>query len=233
MHLFQSYARSKSSHKIAFDFLKFSEASEQQRIKHSQRSKLFITIQFIPYKKVALCSLENPRILWSCQPLIIKQGFPGYYRILIMWPWPRPFIWSSWTIVLTAKYADIMLSRLGLYPVEAFHRWFFFRASSSVNLEWIFTKLDSGFHEQKIPGFQNPDSLTWGDLNARERFNTWKIIAVITGLIAQWKEHCTGIAEVQILFKPEYPVVLRPVSSNPGLILTRVSFSFYQKHSLG
>ena len=33
---------------IAFDFLKFSEASEQQRIKHSQRSKLFITIQFIP-----------------------------------------------------------------------------------------------------------------------------------------------------------------------------------------
>ena len=48
VHLFQSYARSKSSHKIAFDFLKFSEASEQQRIKHSQRSKLFITIQFIP-----------------------------------------------------------------------------------------------------------------------------------------------------------------------------------------
>ena len=37
MHLFQSYARSKSSHKIAFDFLKFSEANEQQRIKHSQR----------------------------------------------------------------------------------------------------------------------------------------------------------------------------------------------------
>ena len=29
VHLFQSYARSKSSHKIAFDFLKFSEASEQ------------------------------------------------------------------------------------------------------------------------------------------------------------------------------------------------------------
>ena len=37
MHLFQSYARSKSLHKIAFDFLKFSEANEQQRIKHSQR----------------------------------------------------------------------------------------------------------------------------------------------------------------------------------------------------
>ena len=30
-----------------------------------------------------------------------KQGFPGYYRILIMWPWPRPFVWSSWTIVGT------------------------------------------------------------------------------------------------------------------------------------
>ena len=53
VHLFQSYARPKSSHKIAFDFLKFSEASEQQRIKHSQRSKLFITIQFIPLACVA------------------------------------------------------------------------------------------------------------------------------------------------------------------------------------
>ena len=37
VHLFQSYARSKSLHKIAFDFLKFSKANEQQRIKHSQR----------------------------------------------------------------------------------------------------------------------------------------------------------------------------------------------------
>ena len=44
MHLFQIYARSKSLHKIAFDFLKFSEASEKQRIKHSQRSKLFIIL---------------------------------------------------------------------------------------------------------------------------------------------------------------------------------------------
>ena len=48
VHLFQSYARPKSSHKIAFDFVKFSEASEQQGIKHSQRWKLFITIQFKP-----------------------------------------------------------------------------------------------------------------------------------------------------------------------------------------
>ena len=60
-----------------------------------------------------------------------------------------------------------------------------------------------------------------------------EIIAVITGLIAQWKEDCNGIAEVRILFKPEDPVVLTPLSANPGLILSRVSFSFYQKHSLG
>ena len=43
VHLFRSYARSNR-----FWFFKFSEASEQQRIKHSQRLKLFTTIQFIP-----------------------------------------------------------------------------------------------------------------------------------------------------------------------------------------
>ena len=58
VHLFQSYARSKSSHKIACDFLKFSEASEQQRIKHSQRSKLFITLnrlRCVPSKTPEFC----------------------------------------------------------------------------------------------------------------------------------------------------------------------------------
>ena len=100
MHLFHSYARSKSSIKIAFDFLKFSEASEQQRFKHSQRWKLFITIQFIPWKDCTVFPWKPPNfeILPAAH---IKQGFPRYYRILIMWPWPRPFIWSSWTIVLT------------------------------------------------------------------------------------------------------------------------------------
>ena len=49
--------------KIAFDFLKFSEASEQQRIKHSQRSKLFITIQFIPLKGGAVFPWKPPNFV--------------------------------------------------------------------------------------------------------------------------------------------------------------------------
>ena len=53
--------------------------------------------------------------------------------------------------VFDTRYTDIMLSRSGLYPREAFHRWFFFRASSSFILEGIFSKLDSGF--QSLVGF--------------------------------------------------------------------------------
>ena len=115
----------------------------------------------------------------------------------------------------TSQYADIMSSRSGLYPREAFHRLaspqmsfgvrssrihfscihfsptdgFSYERVAQFNLEWILSKLDSGFqslvgfrilgagfripdskaqdsgfHEQKIPGFRNPDSLTWGDL---------------------------------------------------------------------
>ena len=82
------------------------------------------------------------------------------------------------------RYADIMSSRSGLYPREAFHRLaspqtsfgvrssrihfsptdgFSYKRVAQFNLEWIFSKLDSGFlvldsgfHEQKIPGFRNP-----------------------------------------------------------------------------
>ena len=90
------------------------------------------------------------------------------------------------------RYTDIVSSSSGLYPREAFHRLaspqtsfgvrssrihfsptdgFSYKRVAQFNLEWIFSKLDSGFlvldsgfHEQKIPGFRNPDSLTRGDL---------------------------------------------------------------------
>ena len=57
-----------------------------------------------------------------------------------------------------------------------------FERVAQSNLEWISSKVDSGFqclvgfripdskaqdsgfHKQKFPGFWNPDSLTWGDL---------------------------------------------------------------------
>ena len=121
MHLFQSYARSKSLHKIAFDFLKFSEANEQQRIKHSQR-----------------CDRD----------------------------------------LVDTRYADIMSSRSGLCPRKAVHRLaspqtsfgvrssrihfscihfsatdgFSYERVAQFNLEWIFSKLDSGF--QSLVGFR-------------------------------------------------------------------------------
>ena len=95
-----------------------------------------------------------------------------------------------------------MSSRSGLYPREAVHRLaspqtsFGARSSrihfsptdglsyervAQFNLEWTFSKLDSGFQSlagfrilsagfriskpfQKIPGFRNPDFLTWGDM---------------------------------------------------------------------
>ena len=49
------------------------------------------------------------------------------------------------------RYADIISSHSGLYPGEAFHRWFFFR----LNLIWsgsFISKLDSGL--QSLVGFR-------------------------------------------------------------------------------
>ena len=51
------------------------------------------------------------------------------------------------------RYADIMSLHSGLYPGEAFHRWLIsFERVSQFNLEWIFSKLDSGF--QSLVGFR-------------------------------------------------------------------------------
>ena len=50
------------------------------------------------------------------------------------------------------RYADIMSSYSGLYLGEAFHRWFSFERVAQFNLEWIFSKLDSGF--QSLVGFR-------------------------------------------------------------------------------
>ena len=114
----------------------------------------------------------NPRN-FVILPAAHKQGFPRYYWILIMWPWPRPFMWSSWTIVLTP---DMPI----LYPREAFHRLahpqtpfgvrssrihfsciyfsptdgFSYERVAQFNVEWIFSKLDSGF--QSLVGFRIP-----------------------------------------------------------------------------
>ena len=85
-------------------------------------------------------------------PAAHKQGFPRYCRILIMWPWPRPFIWSSWTIVLTPDMLilcrHIQVYTLGRLSIGDFS----FERVAQFNLEWIFSKLDSGF--QSLVGFR-------------------------------------------------------------------------------
>ena len=102
-------------------------------------------------------------------PAAHKQGFPRTCRILIMWPWPRPFIWSSWTIVLTPG-MRILCRHIQVYTLRRLSiDGFSFERVAQFNLERIFSKLDSGFQSLvgfRIPwaGFRNPDSLTWGEL---------------------------------------------------------------------
>ena len=86
-------------------------------------------------------------------PAAHKQGFPRHYRILIMRPWPRPFIWSSsWTIVLTPDMPilcrHVQVYTLGRLSIDDFS----FERVAQFNLEWIFSKLDSGF--QSLVGFR-------------------------------------------------------------------------------
>ena len=85
-------------------------------------------------------------------PAAHKQGFPRYCRILIMWPWPRPFIWSSWAIVLTPDmpilWRHIQVYTMGRLSIHDFSC----ERVAQFNLEWIFSKLDSWF--QCLVGFR-------------------------------------------------------------------------------
>ena len=85
-------------------------------------------------------------------PATHNQGFPRSCRILIMWPWPRPFKWSSWTIVFTPGMLilcrHIQAYTLGRLSIDGFS----LERVAQCNLEWIFSKLDSGF--QSLVGFR-------------------------------------------------------------------------------
>ena len=85
-------------------------------------------------------------------PAAHKQEFPRYYRILIMRPWPRPFIWSSWNIALTPDMLilcrHVQVYSLGRLSIDGFS----FERVAQFNREWIFIKLDSGF--QSLVGFR-------------------------------------------------------------------------------
>ena len=141
---------------------------------YSQQSNLY-------FKKAALYSLENPRILWSCQPLISKGSLADRdldlsYGARELWFWHQ--ICQDYTV---CHYVEAYT--LGRLSIDGFS----FERVAQSNLEWIFSKLDSGFQSlvgfripkpripestrKKIPGFRNPDSLTWGE---------WSIISRIS-----------------------------------------------------
>ena len=108
---------------------------------YSQQSNLYL-------KKAALYSLENPRILWSCQPLISK-GSPAdrdlSYGARQLWFWHQ--ICRYYTVC-----HHVEAYTLGRLSIDGFS----FERVTQSNLEWIFSKSDSGF--QSLVGFRIPSA---------------------------------------------------------------------------
>ena len=108
---------------------------------YSQQSNLYL-------KKAALYSLENPRILWSCQPLISKGSLADRdldlsYGARELWFWHQ--ICRYYTVC-----HHVEAYTLGRLSIDGFS----FERVAQSNLEWIFSKLDSGF--QSLVGFRIP-----------------------------------------------------------------------------
>ena len=108
---------------------------------YSQQSNLY-------FKKAALYSLENPRILWSCQPLISKGSLADRdldlsYGARELWFWHQ--ICRDYTV-----YHYVEAYTLGRLSIDGFS----FERVAQSNLEWIFRKMDSGF--QSLVGFRIP-----------------------------------------------------------------------------
>ena len=110
---------------------------------YSQQSNLYL-------KKASLFSLENPRILWSCQPFISKgpladRDLDRSFGAFEVWFWHQ----------ICRYYAvchHVVSYTLGRLSIEGFS----FERVPQSNLEWIFSKLDSGF--QSLVGFRIPSA---------------------------------------------------------------------------
>ena len=134
---------------IAFDFLSSAkrvnnrESNIARGWSYSQQSNLYL-------KKAALYSLENPRILWSCQPLISKGSLADRdldlsYGARQLWFWHQ--ICRYYTVC-----HHVEAYTLGRLSIDGFS----FERVAQSNLEWIFSKLDSGF--QSLVGFRIPSA---------------------------------------------------------------------------
>ena len=134
---------------IAFDFLSSAkrvnnrESNIARGWSYSQQSNLYL-------KKAALYSLENLRILWSCQPLISKGSLADRdvdlsYGAREVWFWHQ--ICRYYTVC-----RHVEAYTLGRLSIDGFS----FERVAQSNQEWIFSKLDSGF--QSLVGFRIPSA---------------------------------------------------------------------------
>ena len=103
---------------------------------YSQQFNLYL-------KKAALYSLENPQILWSCQPLISKGSLADLdldlsYGARELYGFDMSHHVEAYT--------------LGRLSIDGFS----FERVAQSNLEWVFSKLDSGF--QSLEGFRIPSA---------------------------------------------------------------------------
>ena len=135
---------------IAFDFLSSAkrvnnrESNIARGWSYSQQSNIYL-------KKDALYSLENPRILCSCQPLISKGSLAD--RDLDL-PYGTRELWFLHQI---CRYYTVCRHveayTLGRLSIDGFS----FERVAQSNLEWIFSNLDSGF--QSLVGFRIPSAV--------------------------------------------------------------------------
>ena len=101
-------------------------------------------------QSAALYSLENPRILWSCQPLISKGSLADFdldlsYGARQLWFWHQ--ICRYYTVC-----HHVEAYTLGRLSIDGFS----FERVAQCNQEWIFSNLDSGF--QSLVGFRIPSA---------------------------------------------------------------------------
>ena len=97
-----------------------------------------------------LYSLENPRILWSCQPLISK-GFLADRELDLSYGAREVWFWHQICRYFTVCH-HVEAYTLGRLSIDGFS----FERVAQSNLEWVFSKLDSGF--QSLEGFRIPSA---------------------------------------------------------------------------
>ena len=94
--------------------------------------------------------VENPRILWSCQ-LLISKGSLADRELDLSYGAREVWFWHQICRYYTVCH-HVEAYTLGRLSIDGFS----FERVAQSNLEWIFSKLDSGF--QSLVGFRIPSA---------------------------------------------------------------------------